>query len=221
MAAEHGDGMVRPVLIQRYAQGEKDFRRLDVPGADLSGIVLAGVDLRESDLRRTNLQGANLSRCRLQKANLRGACLTMANLQRADLRDSNLSLCSLVACDLRRANLQGCDLQCAILDQPRPHLSRLVVIGINGLAWLLLIGLGLYGRWGAWMGVGVLLALGNGVLMGWRSGTAADLRGADLRGANLTGARLGGMYLLGVRCDGAILPNGQPYRFWQNLFPWD
>ncbi|MEN9235529.1 MAG: pentapeptide repeat-containing protein, partial [Gloeomargarita sp. GMQP_bins_25] len=59
------------------------------------------------------------------------------------------------------------------------------------------------------------------LLMRWRSPTAADLRGADLRGANLTGAHLGGMYLLGVRCQGAILPNGRPYQFWSNLFPWD
>ncbi|MCS6782243.1 MAG: pentapeptide repeat-containing protein [Gloeomargarita sp. SKYBB_i_bin120] len=213
--------MVRQSLLQRYAQGETNFRRLDLAGADLTGVVLAGGDLRESDLQRANLHGANLSRCRLQKANLRGARLTLTNLQRADLRESNLSLCFLVGCDLRGANLQGSDLRSAVLDQPRPYLSRWLVLGLNVLAFLATLGCGLYRHWTAALGLVGLLVLGNGALMRWRSPTAADLRGADLRGANLTGARLWGMYLLGVRCEGAILPNGQPYRPWYNWFPWD
>lgn len=208
-------------LSQRYAQGEKDFSRLDLAGADLTGVILAGVDLRGSNLQGANLHGANLSRCRLHRVNLRGARLTMANLRRAHLQGSNLSLCSLVWSDLSGANLRDADLQSAVLDQPRPHFPRGVMILLNLIALITVIGLMMFGRWGAGLGILLLTALGNAAAIYWRSPTAANLRGADLRGANLTGAQLGGMYLLFNPCEGATLPNGRRYQFWLNWFPWD
>lgn len=209
------------ILSQRYAQGEKNFSRLDMPGADLSGIILAGADLRGSNLQGANLQGANLSRCRLHGANLRGASLHMANLRRANLHQSNLSLCSLVWCDLTGATLREADLRHAILDQPRPHPPRWTMMLLS-LAFLgTMVGLWVQGRWGAGWGCLGLALLVNGAAMAWRSPTAAKLRGADLRGADLTGAQLQGMYLLHTRCQGATLPNGWRYQFWLNWFPWD
>ncbi len=209
------------VLSQRYAQGEKDFRHLDMAGADLSGVILAGADLRGSNLQGANLHGANLSRCRLHGVNLRGASLRMANLRGAHLPKSNLSLCTLVWCDLTGANLQDADLRHAILDQPRPHAPRWLMLLLNFLFLITIVVLGFNGRWGAGLGFLSVAVLVNGGAMAWRSPTAAKLRGADLRGANLTGAQLQGMYLLHTHCQGAILPNGWRYRFWLNWFPWD
>ncbi|APB34517.1 putative endoribonuclease L-PSP [Gloeomargarita lithophora Alchichica-D10] len=208
-------------LSQRYAQGEKDFSRLNLAGADLSGIILAGGDLRGTNFQGANLHGANLSRCRLHAVNFRGARLTMTNLRRANLPKSNLSLCSLVWSDLGGANLQGADLQNVVFDQPRPHLPRWGMILFNLVVVVTIAVLLIYNRWATGLGLLVLGALANLVAMGWRSPTGANLRGADLRGANLTGAQLGGMYLLSSRCEGATLPNGWPYQFWLNFFPWD
>lgn len=208
-------------LSQRYAQGEKDFSRLQLAGAELSGLTLAGANLRGTNLQGANLHGANLSRCRLDGANLRGARLTMTNLRRANLQKCNLSLSSLVWSDLTGANLQGANLQNTIFDHPRPHLPRWVMIFLNVLFFITITVLFLYGRWGAALGFLGLGLLGNLAAIGWRSATGANLRGADLRGADLTGAQLGGMYLLHARCQGATLPNGWRYQFWLNLFPWD
>lgn len=208
-------------LSQRYAQGEKDFSRLDMAGADLSGIILAGADLRGSNLQAANLNGANLSRCRLSGANLRGASLRMANLRRTNLHQSNLSLCSLVWCDLSGADLREVDLRNAILDQPRSHPPRWLMMVIN-LLFLVAMGVLVFlGRWSAGLGFLVLALLVNLAAVLWQSPTAAKLRGADLRGADLTGAQLQGMYLLRAHCQGATLPNGWRYQFWLNWFPWD
>ncbi len=53
-------------LIRRYGAGERDFRRLDLRGLNLSRQQLAGADFSGADLRSTdfleaNLQGVNFA----------------------------------------------------------------------------------------------------------------------------------------------------------------
>ena len=37
-------------IVERYAEGERDFGGVDLRGAQREGIVLSGSDLREADL---------------------------------------------------------------------------------------------------------------------------------------------------------------------------
>jgi uncharacterized protein YjbI with pentapeptide repeats len=100
-------------LLQRYADGERDFSWVDLSlktfnklgsvnlsGANLSHASLYLTDLSHADLsmvdlswswmdntklRGANLQGANLSNARLKNVKLMGANLSGGNLSRADL----------------------------------------------------------------------------------------------------------------------------------------
>ena len=114
--------MIPQELIQRYNNGEHDFRGKDLRYANLAGANLKdtdlwGVDLREAalqyaDLRHANLRGANLTRADLQDADLQGADLRYADLQGADLRKAKLQ-----GADLRKAKLQGANLSQAYLQR--------------------------------------------------------------------------------------------------------
>ncbi len=107
-------------LAESYAEGEWDFKGLQLPGADLRGITLS-----QSDLRQANLSGADLAGGILIGADLREADLTGASMRGADLTGANLTGATLTNADLRgaelrraileRDTLRGADLGGAIL----------------------------------------------------------------------------------------------------------
>lgn len=77
-------------LIKRYLAGERDFRGVDLRGADLSGVDLEWADLSGADLEWTNLEWAILRGTILERANLSGAFLRGADLEWANLRGAHL-----------------------------------------------------------------------------------------------------------------------------------
>ena len=88
---------------------DADLRGARLYGADLQGANLRAVDLQGADLSFAKLQGANLSFAKLQGANLALAKLQEANLFYAKLQGANLR-----AVDLQGARLYGADLQGAV-----------------------------------------------------------------------------------------------------------
>jgi len=78
---------------KRYAAGERNFFKLELRGANLSGINLSEAEFDSADFTKANLSEANLSR-----ANFR-----FANLTQADIRGTNLSEAKLVNADLNEA----------------------------------------------------------------------------------------------------------------------
>ena len=79
--------------------------RAELPGLDLSEIVLEGRDLTQANFRGSDLSRACLRKSRLSGANLSGAVLVGADLRGTDLRGADLS-----NADLRGAVLIGADL---------------------------------------------------------------------------------------------------------------
>ncbi|MBW4550384.1 MAG: pentapeptide repeat-containing protein [Aphanocapsa sp. GSE-SYN-MK-11-07L] len=135
---EFGHRLTAEELLERYAAGERDFRKVNLreaclsganlcginlsrarlSDADLSGINLSEAKLSDADLSRTNLERANLvgarsNRSDLSRANLRGANLEraelrLANLKSADFRDANLSFSDTDESSMDRADFRGC-----------------------------------------------------------------------------------------------------------------
>ena len=102
--------------------GDRDGKRADLRGVDLTEADLRWADLRGADLSEANLskadltwadlRGADISEANLSEAGLRGADLSEANLSEADLTwadlsEANLSKADLTWADLRWANLRG------------------------------------------------------------------------------------------------------------------
>lgn len=116
-------------------EGAANHRPLDLVGAFVPRIVLAGRHLQGAELRHAHLEyadltggdlegarlgGANLEHAVLQGANLRaadlaGARLSDADLSAAKLQDSYLAAVDAGSANLRGANLQGANLQVARL----------------------------------------------------------------------------------------------------------
>lgn len=93
------------VVLHQYAAGVRNFKNINLSGADLHGVNLAGSTLCEAHLNGANLSGADLSGCDLRNANLRGANLCGANLSGANLGWADLRGVNLSGADLRSANL--------------------------------------------------------------------------------------------------------------------
>ncbi|MGC1244742.1 MAG: pentapeptide repeat-containing protein, partial [Spirulinaceae cyanobacterium] len=55
-------------VVAKYAEGERDFRRVDLRGQSFKGENLAGADFRGADVRGTNFTGANLTGVNFQEA---------------------------------------------------------------------------------------------------------------------------------------------------------
>ncbi len=55
-------------VVAKYAEGERDFRRVDLRGQSFKGENLAGADFRGADIRGTNFTGANLTGVNFQEA---------------------------------------------------------------------------------------------------------------------------------------------------------
>jgi len=172
--------VTRKELLERYAQGERDFKEVNLQNVDLQGTDLRGNDLCHTDLQGANLswadlQGTNLSRADLRGANLRRANLQYTDLEEADLRgayleNANLKNANLIDVDLLGSYLQGADLQGADLqgaDLQGADLRNTDLREVN--------------------------------LMG------ADLQDADLREANLQGINLEEANLFRTNLEGAIM----------------
>ncbi|TPV96213.1 MAG: pentapeptide repeat-containing protein [Myxococcales bacterium FL481] len=102
-------------LLEKYNNGDRDFRGANLYGAYLLGVDLRGADLRGADLRGTNFYCANLCGADLGGADLYCANLCGADLGGADLYCSNLSGANLSGANLRGTNLSGADLRYAKL----------------------------------------------------------------------------------------------------------
>lgn len=72
-------------LLRRYADGERDFRAVNLTRADLHQANLCQTIFIAADLHEANLSGANLGGAKLSEANLNGANLSGANLISCDL----------------------------------------------------------------------------------------------------------------------------------------
>ncbi len=122
-------------LLQRYADGERDFNGVDLreaslftsdgsdpilkdaifKGANLSQAVgyhidFSGADLSNACLEGTNIKYANLRRANLSGANLKGTNLAETDLSCADLRNADLSGANISNANLTDANLLGANL---------------------------------------------------------------------------------------------------------------
>jgi uncharacterized protein YjbI with pentapeptide repeats len=53
--------MTAQELLDRYADGDRDFAGIDLHGVDLSNAVLRGINLDRADLSEVNFTGADLS----------------------------------------------------------------------------------------------------------------------------------------------------------------
>ncbi|MFL9449626.1 pentapeptide repeat-containing protein [Tolypothrix bouteillei VB521301_2] len=115
-------------LLERYAAGERNFERVDLSGADLSGVDfgermlkriyynrpinfsfsnLSNANLSSANLSWASMECVNLSGANLSGANLYCACLGGANLKGANLSNSKLISADLAGADLTNANLSG------------------------------------------------------------------------------------------------------------------
>ncbi len=55
-------------VLNRYANGERDFRRTDLRGQNFKGQDLSGADFSDADIRGTNFTNANLQGANFTKA---------------------------------------------------------------------------------------------------------------------------------------------------------
>ncbi len=88
-----------------FATRIKSLAGLNLSGASLLQVMLAGVNLEQTNLSNGELMGANLAGANLQQANLTGA-----NLQQANLRGANLQQANFTGANLQQANLMGINL---------------------------------------------------------------------------------------------------------------
>lgn len=87
---------------------------LDLKGADLRDVDLAGADLSHAALHRADLQGADLCGASLMHTDAPGARFVGANLNGADISGSNLVTAEFDSSDVRDANLNHTNLSRAI-----------------------------------------------------------------------------------------------------------
>ncbi len=95
-------------INQHYASGDRNFQKLDLSGAELSGI-----DLRDADFSSSDLYGAKLMDSLLNRVDFSDR----TNLAYADLSGANLSEANLSGANLEGANLEGAIALGAIYDQ--------------------------------------------------------------------------------------------------------
>lgn len=86
-------------VIERYANGERDFRlqnlknlsfiHANLSGADFTGADLSGADLSDSDLNHANFNWTNLKGANLSGANLRGAKMPDGRMHNDYLESDN------------------------------------------------------------------------------------------------------------------------------------
>jgi uncharacterized protein YjbI with pentapeptide repeats len=227
------------ILLDKYAQGERDFSHAKLNECVLSGTRLPNIILREADLNIANLSNANLSQSDLQaavlnvsrlsganlsQANLQAAQMNVANLIQAILVGANLTGASLIRAELLRAdlsntNLTQANLQEADLREVRLRWSNLTRANLSrsNLRKSSLIGANLSHIQAHSINLEGA-DLNNAIMIGMecRHGnlrtanlSGANLRGANLRWANLTGANLKEADLTDAKLSGADLTGAQ------------
>ncbi len=186
---------------------ERDFSDQDMTDANLSGAVLQGANfgnavlihanLSGTNLRETNFEDADLTQANLSGANMFGANLEDAVLVQANLSGAGLQEVNLEDADLTGANMSGTNLQSA-------NLSDAVLTHTN------LTGANLHDAnlRDADLSETDLRAVNL---------HSANLRDANLTGANLRDANLHDANFRDTNLEGAILPDGSPYRHGDDL----
>jgi uncharacterized protein YjbI with pentapeptide repeats len=97
-------------------EAEKSGYRVDLRGADLSGLVLSAVALRAGlGLTPASVSHANLSGIILKNASLANSHLVATNMQRSILTGTNMSYTVLLLTDFSGSDLTGACLQGADL----------------------------------------------------------------------------------------------------------
>ncbi|MFV8755101.1 DUF2169 family type VI secretion system accessory protein [Nannocystaceae bacterium ST9] len=174
----------RARVLQAIAAGES-FGAINLTGADLSGMELAGADMTGAFLESAKLDGADLRGAKLERAVLAHASLIGTRLDEAQLVKANLGKTTLHDCSLARAELGEAIMVGA--DLTRANLAGAKLIGTDlGQA-----------KFAATNAQGIE-ATGLNLM-------EADLRGVDLREANLTRANFLKVKLDGVDFSGAWL----------------
>lgn len=226
-------------LLQKYAEGERDFsdsvlNESTLSGAKLPHIVLQRAslkvvnlstanlsysDLRQAILNVSRLSGANLSQAQLQKAHLNVTNLIRAVLVGANLTEASLVRAELLRADLSNANLTAANLQEADLREVRLRWANLERANLShcNLRNSSLLGANLNNT--QTNSANLESAQLNGAsLMGAELRHAnlqlanlsgANLRGANLRWANLSGANLQDADLTDAKLSGAELTGAQ------------
>lgn len=192
-------------LLEKYADGVRDFTAVNLCEANLSRVNLSEANLSHANLSIANLGGANLTGANLSHAklnvaklnganlsgaNLNGADLNVANLIRADLSDATLIQAALIRAELirvelSRANLSEANLNGASLREAKLRQANLAGANLSEAD------------------------LTNASLKAANLERATlretDLRGADLSGANLRNAELRRANLSQAKLVGADL----------------
>ena len=207
-------------LLQKYAEGERDFSNINLNECALAGVKLPHIILRGASLKIVNLSTANLSHgdlrqavlnvsrlsgINLSQAQLQQAQLNVTNLVRAVLVGANLSQASLVRAELLRADLSNANLTGANLQEADLREARLRWVNLSG-ANLSRCNL----RNSSLLGANLSHVQGNaanleGTRLSGASLMGAELRHANLRGADLSGANLRGANLRWANLSGANL----------------
>jgi uncharacterized protein YjbI with pentapeptide repeats len=166
-------------IFDEYRQGERDFRKLAMPNANLRDAILPGINLEEAELKEANLQDADLSNAILRKADLTRANLRGANLHGTDLTGATLMGANLSGADLGEAKLDHAFLRLA--DFSEANLTSASLAGVDGRGWV---------TSSREKGVKAHRTSFQGAVLRKADLTDAYLRLCDFRGADLSEATL-------------------------------
>ncbi|OUL27898.1 hypothetical protein BV378_09090 [Nostoc sp. RF31YmG] len=189
-------------FLNRYADGERNFRSIN-----LCRVVLEGRDLRGADLSEANLSGA-----KLYGADLRGVTMSYTNIENASLRGADLSGALLHRANLKSSSLEGVKFQGATLNLSNLHSAKLMGADFKGA----LISKTDFNQ-------AFLMASDFKGAIIWETNfrqarlfgadfrayslTDVDLSNADLRMADLSLIKLDKVILKDARLDGAKIPD--------------
>lgn len=90
-----------------YVDNERNFRGVDLSGADLSNLELDRIDFRGANLQRANFQGSTLQRADFRGSELKGTIFKEANLQYANFTGMNLKYANFSYANFRHAKLKN------------------------------------------------------------------------------------------------------------------
>ena len=168
------------LVLERYAQGERDFANVVLNECNLAGAQLPHIGLRQASLNVVNLSTANLSHSDLERASLNvsrlsGANLSQARLGQAQLNVANLIRAVLVGADLSDASLVRAELLRADLSNATLNRTNLSEADLREAS------------------------------LRWTRLSHANLSRCNLRKSNLLGANLESAQMYGVQLEEAVL----------------
>jgi len=83
---------------------------------DLSGADLSGIDFKDQDLTRLHLEGANLQGATFSSCHFSGVTFSSVNLQGVHFSKCNLSLARFTKCDFSGAHFVDCTLESSVFE---------------------------------------------------------------------------------------------------------